>query len=222
MLHIGAATTIPSLVAYDQHGVVQAVGGDDTQHGAVCFYSTKRLLGLAYDDAAARVGDRMLYGIAPGPDGRAWLQVPGSDGQVLLKDTIEVTAVLLKHIVDSALGAMRDEHGVDEQLKAVVIGVPAHFSEAQRQATLQAAALAGIEGVQLLQGREREGIVLACTSLLSLTHNHFFSTSQNQSLRPLHMALHLQPDMRRCSCLTLEVARLTAASCQPLLALQKC
>ena len=33
-----------------------------------------------------------------------------------------------------------------------VIAVPAHFDEVQRQATLRAAKIAGLENVQLLQG----------------------------------------------------------------------
>jgi hypothetical protein len=36
-----------------------------------------------------------------------------------------------------------------------VIAVPAHFDNVQRQATLRAAKVAGLENVQLLQGEDR-------------------------------------------------------------------
>lgn len=110
---------------------------------AHCFYSIKRLIGLSYEDAKHRTGDRLLYDIVRGPDGTAWLHM----GERPPLDVGDATAQLLQHIALAARNALGGE-----DLDAVVIGVPAHFDQARRHATLQAAARAGLQHVQLLQG----------------------------------------------------------------------
>lgn len=154
MLHTDNGTTIPSLLAYDTHGKLQAVGREvDAAH---CFYSIKRLIGLSFEDAQHRTGDRLLYDLVPGVDGSAWLSL----GNAPPLDVVDATAHLLQYITRAAC----DQLGI-EQPEAVVIGVPAHFDDQRRQATLHAAARAGLHNVQLLQG-------IAVMRRLSTTQQH--------------------------------------------------
>lgn len=142
MLHTSTgSTTIPSLLAYDACGALQAVGREvDAAHS---FYSIKRLIGLSHEDAKQRTGNRLLYDIVCGPDGNTWLHM----GDLPPLDVVDATAQLLQHIAHAA----RNELG-GAALDAVVIGVPAHFDQSRRSATLLAAMRAGLENVQLLQG----------------------------------------------------------------------
>jgi len=64
-----------------------------------------------------------------------------------------VSAVILKHLIDVAR-----EH-TKKRISRLVIGVPAYFDDEQRQATIRAANLAGIDKVKLL--REPEAAAFA-------------------------------------------------------------
>ena len=80
----------------------------------------------------------------------------------------EIFAILLRHLVQQAA-----KH-LDQQVDGAVITVPAEFKQAQRMAIRKAAALAGLDNVQLLQGMQSSVLGLCsdssvrsvCTSLL--------------------------------------------------------
>lgn len=77
----------------------------------------------------------------------------GEDGKYGSVPPEKISAAILTHLVDVA-----SKH-TQKPITRAVIGVPAYFDDAQRQATIRAANLAGIDKVKLL--REPEAAALA-------------------------------------------------------------
>jgi len=103
-------------------------------------YAVKRLLGRHFDsdevkDARRKVG----YDIAATPDGTCMVQM--EHGHVT---AVELSAHVLRTAKEMA------ERTLDEEVDEAVITVPAYFNHAQRAATLEAAALAGLRCERLL------------------------------------------------------------------------
>lgn len=67
----------------------------------------------------------------------------------------EISAQVLRRLYD----AVEQQHDTGEKVTRAVIGVPAYFNDAQRDATLRASTLAGVEKARLL--REPEAAALA-------------------------------------------------------------
>ena len=137
---------LPSIVRYQTDGTVQvgelaqAVQSEDPINTIV---SVKRFMGRALRD----IGDisRLPYRFADAlPD------VSGQKGMVQLrtaagiKSPVEVSAEILNVL------RMRAEKSLGGELVGAVITVPAYFDDAQRQATKDAARLAGLNVLRLL------------------------------------------------------------------------
>jgi len=129
---------LPSIVHYGADGKVE-VGTAAARHAASdpanTIISVKRLMGRGYADAAS-LGDTHGLIDAPGMvrlDTRAGALSP-----------VEVSAEILKVLRERA------ELALGGDLAGAVITVPAYFDDAQRQATKDAAQLAGIEVLRLL------------------------------------------------------------------------
>ncbi len=99
--------------------------------------SAKRLIGRGIDDVTS-LGEQLPYDF----DDNA--SVPRIKTRQGAKTAIEVSSEILKSLADRATKAMGDE------LKGVVITVPAYFDDAQRQATRDAAKLAQLNVLRLL------------------------------------------------------------------------
>ena len=101
--------------------------------------SVKRLLGKSLDDVQKSL-HYLPYKFDPARDPRApaLLTAAGS------KDPIQVSADILAAL------AQRAEHCLKGKLEGVVITVPAYFNDAQRQQTKDAAQLAGLNVLRLL------------------------------------------------------------------------
>ncbi|MFT5586101.1 MAG: molecular chaperone DnaK [Cognaticolwellia sp.] len=103
-------------------------------------YAIKRLMGRRYDSQqAASAVERMPYGIERAPEGGCLVSVGGQ-----LLSPVELSAIILqvaRQIAEESLG---------EEITNAVITVPAYFNHAQRQATLQAAGLAGLNCERLI------------------------------------------------------------------------
>ncbi|MDP2311846.1 MAG: Hsp70 family protein [Pseudomonadota bacterium] len=103
-------------------------------------YAAKRLIGRRFDSPEVqRIIKRVGYAVQEAPDGGVQLQV----GDVWMTPS-EVAAVVLqvaRGIAERALG---------EPVEEAVITVPAHFNHAQRKATLEAAAIAGLRCERIL------------------------------------------------------------------------
>jgi molecular chaperone HscA len=146
---IGGATTIvdcdgdalvPSVVHYPSEGptiVGKAAVGYLKEHPEDTIASVKRFMGRGADDAETRRLGTYRFAADSGPV--VQFAVAGSR----IVTPIEVSAEILRALKHTA----EDEIG---EVGGAVITVPAYFDDAQRQATKDAARLAGLQVLRLL------------------------------------------------------------------------
>lgn len=135
--------TTNSEVAYVDAGVPKVILGDDEDPILPSF------VGLA-DDGRLLVGKaaRNQYPLAPERTIKSIKRQMGNDVKVPLGDQQyspqEISAMILKALKDRAQKAL----GVE--VKKAVVTVPAYFNDAQRQATIEAGTLAGLQVMRIL------------------------------------------------------------------------
>ena len=129
---------LPSVVHYQRDGV--RVGYEARHEAALdprnTLSSIKRWMGKAAGDVNL---DRLPYQLSASASGMA--QIETVQGAV---NPVQVSAEILKAL------AARASHSLGAELDGVVITVPAYFNDAQRQATKDAARLAGLHVLRLL------------------------------------------------------------------------
>jgi len=129
---------LPSVVRYLENGTVR-VGYDAERQSAVdprnTVVSVKRFMGRGLADALAH---RSPYEFVDAP-GMVRLRTRAGE-----KSPVEVSAEILRVLRERA------EQSLGGELVGAVITVPAYFDDAQRQATKDAARLAGLEVLRLL------------------------------------------------------------------------
>jgi molecular chaperone HscA len=130
---------VPSVVRYSADKVVvgreaQATAALDPHNTIV---SVKRLMGRGYQEMQAQAAD-LPYELVDQHGLVALNTVAG------IKNPVEVSAEILATLADTASQTLGGE------LTGVVITVPAYFDDAQRQATKDAARLAGLNVLRLL------------------------------------------------------------------------
>ena len=131
---------LPSVVRYTTE---QIIVGEAARQAAVSdplntIASAKRLIGRAISEVKA-LGDHLPYQFTQ--TDQAVPRIQTAQGDV---SPIEVSAEILKVL------AARAEASLGDALAGVVITVPAYFDDAQRQATKDAAKLAGLNVFRLL------------------------------------------------------------------------
>jgi len=131
----------PSVVRYGEGGVT-AIGKPAREQAAADPYNTissvKRLIGLSAEDIeASSVG--MMFRLQ-----KTESSVPRITTDAGPKTAIEVSADILKALRDRA------EESLGGELGGVVVTVPAYFDDTQRQATKDAATLAGLNVYRLV------------------------------------------------------------------------
>ena len=104
--------------------------------------SFKRLMGRKASEVATQLADQVSYPILEGDRGEAMIYCAGADD---LLSPEELSSWLLQHLVRTAQLYLK------ESVTGAVLTVPAHFNPRQRNATFEAAKLAGIGTVHLLQ-----------------------------------------------------------------------
>ncbi|WP_434151918.1 Fe-S protein assembly chaperone HscA [Methylocaldum gracile subsp. desertum] len=130
---------LPSVVHYRADRAVDvghdamAWQNDDPEN---TFVSVKRYMGRGRDDLPERHGAPYRFADTPG-----MVQFETQAGTV---SPVQVSAEILKALRERAVQALGDE------IAGAVITVPAYFDDAQRQATKDAAKLAGLEVFRLL------------------------------------------------------------------------
>ncbi|HPG63014.1 MAG TPA: Fe-S protein assembly chaperone HscA [Casimicrobium sp.] len=136
-------TMLPSAVQYAEGGAI-VVGHEALMHRGSdalnTITSVKRFMGRAIADLRADAEARYNF-TTPTGDGKGPLQIVTRQGTL---SPIEVSAEILR-----ALKA-RAEESLGGELYGAVITVPAYFDDAQRQATKDAAKLAGLNVLRLL------------------------------------------------------------------------
>lgn len=136
----GARTT-PSIVAYGDEILV----GASAKRQAVTnpqktVYASKRLIGRKFKEAAVQKDiDLMPYKIIENKNGDAWVQI---DEEKLAPP--QISAEVLKKMKKTA------EDYLGHEVTQAVITVPAYFNDAQRQATKDAGAIAGLEVLRII------------------------------------------------------------------------
>ncbi len=131
----------PSVVAFDEQGGV-TVGEIALRQGAtqprrtIC--SVKRFIGRMHDEILDE-GDLVSFELTADEAGRSAIRV---DERVYLPEQISAQVLAkLKQAAEDYLG---------QRVGRVVLTVPAYFDDNQRQATMEAAKLAGLEVLRLL------------------------------------------------------------------------
>jgi molecular chaperone DnaK len=137
-------STMPSVVAFPERGA--PIVGTPARRQAVTnphhtIFGAKRLIGRRHDDPEVqRLAATLPYEVAAAPSGDAWVQVGGR-----LVSPQEVSSHVL-----SAMRVVAEEHFGDKEINEAIVTVPAYFDHAQRQATKDAAEIAGITVRRLL------------------------------------------------------------------------
>ena len=131
---------VPSVVHYAAENKVVGVeafeqASADPQHTVI---SVKRLIGRSLADVKQRYPN-LPYQFVATDNGLPLIQTPQGN-----KSPIEVSADILSHLNQFA------EKRLAGELAGVVITVPAYFDDAQRQSTKDAARLAGLNVLRLL------------------------------------------------------------------------
>src|ERR1700722_13024541 len=134
---------VPSVVQYGPNGDVvvgRRAAAQAAEHPRDTIVSVKRFMGRGADDRETRrLGPYEFVGTVAGESNTVRFKVAG--GRVLTP--VEVSADILRALKAQAEDELRNVGGA-------VITVPAYFDDAQRQATKDAARLAGLEVLRLL------------------------------------------------------------------------
>ncbi len=133
----------PSVVAFGYGGAV-TVGQRARQQLAYApentVFSAKRLMGRRFrSDEVDRIRRMVAWGVAEGPHGDARIRVQGKVYAVP-----EISAHVLAHMKTIA------EQATGQTVDGAVITVPAYFNDQQRQATRDAASIAGLRCLRIL------------------------------------------------------------------------
>jgi molecular chaperone DnaK len=135
--------TQPSVVAYGHGGKV--IVGHRARRNLIyapqnTVASAKRLIGRRFlSDTVRRIMGHTAYEIVEGPNGGARCRVMGK-----VMAVPEVSAQVLRHMKELA------EEALGEEVDQAVITVPAYFNDHQRQATKDAARIAGLECLRII------------------------------------------------------------------------
>jgi len=133
--------TTPSVVAFLESG--ERLVGQMARRQAILnpkgtIYSAKRFVGRNYDEVQSEI-NTVSYDVVAGPDGAVRFSVHGK-----LYAPEEIAAQILRKLADDAGKAL------GERVTEAVITVPAHFNDAQRQATKDAGKIAGLDVLRII------------------------------------------------------------------------
>jgi molecular chaperone DnaK len=128
--------TTPSVVSINPDG--ERVVGQIARRQAVTnpentVFSIKRFIGRRYSEVANE-REQVPYSVVEGSQGEAELEIRGKRYK-----PEEISAMILRKLKESA------ESYLGEEVSEAVVTVPAYFNDAQRQATKDAAQVAGLE-----------------------------------------------------------------------------
>jgi molecular chaperone DnaK len=138
----GARTT-PSVVGFSPTGerlVGQVAKRQATTNPQNTIFAVKRLMGRKFDDAdVQKHASSVSYSVSRHENGDAWLMV--NERQMSPPEISGIVLGMLKEVAETFLG---------EPVTEAIITVPAYFDDAQRQATKDAGAIAGLTVKRIL------------------------------------------------------------------------
>src|SRR5690606_28763623 len=135
--------TTPSIVAFTKDN--ERLVGQSAKRQAVTnptntLYAVKRLIGRKFDDPMVQKEKGLApFHIVKADNGDAWVEVEGKKYAPQ-----QISADILTKMKDTA------EAYLNEKVTQAVITVPAYFNDAQRQATKEAGAIAGLEVLRII------------------------------------------------------------------------
>lgn len=138
--------TVPSVVAFDDSSspplvlVGDAAAALAAAHPQQAVWGVKRLIGRRADQAEIRrLAATLPYELVAAPNGDAWVRVAGA-----ARSPQEISA----HLVRALARLAANQLGASP--RQAIVTVPAYFDNQQRQATKDAAAIAGLEVRRLI------------------------------------------------------------------------
>ncbi|CAL5070842.1 unnamed protein product [Urochloa decumbens] len=138
----------PSWVAFADSGerlVGEAAKNQAASNPGRTVYDAKRLIGRRYDDAEVQHDMRLLPYKIVSKHGKPHIEVPaGGDVNTRVLSPEEISAMVLAKMKSTA------EAFLGVEVRDAVITVPAYFNDAQRQATKDAGAIAGLNVRRIL------------------------------------------------------------------------
>jgi len=139
----GKSGSVPSVIHFPSDGKQPEVGRAGRDHAAASpertLFSIKRLMGRSSADLTDELA-RISFPTSEGSDGVLRIDVDGSPFTPQ-----ELSALILSRVHDHGCRALSGE-----KPERVVITVPAYFDDAQRQATRDAARLAGLDLLRIV------------------------------------------------------------------------
>jgi len=138
----GARTT-PSIIAFTESG--ERLVGQQAKRQAVTnpentLFAIKRLIGRKYDSEAVRKDISLVpYKIVNADNGDAWVEARGKK-----YSPPEISAMVLQKMKQTA------EDYLGQSVTDAVVTVPAYFNDSQRQATKDAAKIAGLNLLRII------------------------------------------------------------------------
>jgi len=143
--HIGQRTT-PSWVSFDPETAQKLIGvparRNASSNAKNTVFDVKRLMGKLYTEIESDL-DNYPYELVPDQNGRPLVKVQYNNESRTFKPE-EISAMILGYLRDTA------EQFLGEPVKEAVITVPAYFNDAQRQATKDAATIAGLTCLRII------------------------------------------------------------------------
>ena len=106
------------------------------------FYSVKRFIGKDFDECEVDAG-RVAFSVISDPEGHAVVQSKSSEVGYLYPE--EVSANVVSKLVAAA------ETYSGRKVKKAVISVPAYFNDEQKEATITAGLIAGLDTVRIIR-----------------------------------------------------------------------
>uniref|UniRef100_A0ACD5W8M5 Uncharacterized protein n=1 Tax=Avena sativa TaxID=4498 RepID=A0ACD5W8M5_AVESA len=137
----------PSWVAFTDSGerlIGEAAKNQAAANPLRTVYDAKRLIGRQFADAEVQRDMKLLPYKVVEKNGKPHAEVEVKDGDVRLLSPEEVSAMVLTRMKETA------EAYLGEKVRDAVITIPAYFNDAQRQATKDAGAIAGLNVVRLI------------------------------------------------------------------------
>jgi molecular chaperone DnaK len=136
----GSRTT-PSVVAFTEQG--ERLVGQLARRQAILnpkgtIYSAKRFIGRRYEEVKSEL-NAVSFDVVAGPDGAVRFEVRGRQYA-----PEEISALVLRKLAEDAAKFL------GERVTEAVITVPAYFNDAQRQATMAAGRIAGLEVLRII------------------------------------------------------------------------
>jgi L1 cell adhesion molecule like protein len=142
--HLGHRTT-PSWVAFnkDQKIIGHQARQKASSNPRNTIFDVKRLMGRYFSEVELDL-DNYSYDIVPDQHGLPLVKVDYNNNSDRTFKPEEISAMILTYLKESA------EAYLDEKVTQAVITVPAYFNDFQRQATKDAATIAGLECLRII------------------------------------------------------------------------